>query len=65
MSRIGKKPIEIPKGVKINITEGAVDVTGPKGTLNTALPEGITLRVDGDERLAPAAQQEQRGDGRL
>jgi large subunit ribosomal protein L6 len=51
MSRIGKKPIEIPKGVKLNITEGTVEVTGPKGTLKTALPEGVTLREDGTQLL--------------
>ena len=45
MSRIGKKPIAIPKGVKININDGTVEVTGPKGTLTTSVPEGISFRL--------------------
>jgi large subunit ribosomal protein L6 len=52
MSRIGKKPIAIPKGVKINIQNGTVEVTGPKGTLTTAVPEGVMFRVDGDQLIA-------------
>jgi len=52
MSRIGKKPIVIPKGVKVNIAGGAVEVTGPKGNLSTALPEGVGFRVEGDQLLA-------------
>ena len=52
MSRIGRKPISIPKGVKLKIENGAVEVTGPKGTLAVPLPEGIKCRVDGDELIA-------------
>ena len=33
MSRIGKKPITIPKGVTVKVVEGAVDVQGPKGKM--------------------------------
>jgi large subunit ribosomal protein L6 len=52
MSRIGKKPIAIPQGVKININDGTVEVTGPKGTLTTSVPEGISFRVEGDQLIA-------------
>jgi large subunit ribosomal protein L6 len=52
MSRIGKKPIAIPKGVKVNITDGVVEVTGPKGTLTTEVPEGIKFKIDGDQLIA-------------
>ena len=52
MSRIGKKPIEIPKGVKVAIDDGVVEVTGPRGTLKTTIPEGVKLRQDGDQLLA-------------
>jgi large subunit ribosomal protein L6 len=52
MSRIGKKPIAVPKGVKINIADGKVEVTGPKGTLKTTIPDGVTLRVDNDQLVA-------------
>ena len=52
MSRIGRKPISIPKGVKVKIENGAVEVTGPKGTLAVPLPEGIKCRVEGDELIA-------------
>src|SRR5580698_5585122 len=41
MSRIGKKPIAIPKGVTVKIEGNAVLVQGPKGKLDTALPTGI------------------------
>ena len=52
MSRIGKKPISIPKGVKININDGVIEVNGPKGNLTTNVPAGITFRVDGDQLVA-------------
>ncbi len=38
MSRIGKKVIAIPKGVKVDVKAGAVEVQGPKGKLLQALP---------------------------
>jgi len=41
MSRIGKKPIPIPKGVTVKIEGDRVAVQGPKGKLDTALPGGI------------------------
>jgi large subunit ribosomal protein L6 len=43
MSRIGKKPIPIPKGVTVKIDGNTVLVQGPKGKLDTSLPTGITV----------------------
>ena len=43
MSRIGKKPIPIPKGVTVKIEGNTVLVQGPKGKLDTPLPSGITM----------------------
>ncbi|MBF8301316.1 MAG: ribosomal protein [Acidobacteria bacterium] len=43
MSRIGKKPIPIPKGVTVKVGPDAVEVQGPKGTLRQALPPGIVF----------------------
>ena len=43
MSRIGKKPIPLPKGVTVKIEGGAVAVQGPKGKLETPLPRGIRM----------------------
>ena len=40
MSRIGKKPIAVPKDVKIAITGNVVTVQGPKGKLDTTVPAG-------------------------
>lgn len=57
MSRVGKKSIEIPKDVKINITDSAVEVQGPKGKLTTTIPSGITLKVD-DGKLVAERQTE-------
>jgi large subunit ribosomal protein L6 len=48
MSRIGKKPIELPAKVSVKIgTNGAVNVEGPKGKLAWTLPAGVTGSVEG------------------
>jgi large subunit ribosomal protein L6 len=47
MSRVGKKPIPVPAGVKISIGD-VMDVQGPKGKLTVPIPEGISIeQVDG------------------
>src|SRR6201987_619906 len=43
MSRIGKKPIALPKGVTVKIEGNTVAVQGPKGKLDTQLPRGIRM----------------------
>ncbi len=43
MSRIGRKPIPLPKGVTVKIEGSTVAVQGPKGTLDTQLPAGIRV----------------------
>lgn len=43
MSRIGKKPIDIPSGVEVKINGGAVVVKGPKGELSQTVPAEITV----------------------
>ena len=45
MSRIGKKPIAIPKGVTVQVVAGAVEVQGPKGKLRQAHPASIAFQV--------------------
>jgi large subunit ribosomal protein L6 len=52
MSRIGKKPIAIPKGVKVDVKPGTVEIQGPKGTLQQPLPPGIGFKLDGDQLTA-------------
>jgi large subunit ribosomal protein L6 len=52
MSRIGKKPIAIPKGVKVDVKPGAVEIHGPKGKLNQPLPPGIGFEVNGENLQA-------------
>ena len=50
MSRIGKKPIEVPPKVKVNVgTEGAVTVEGPRGKLSWNLPKTVRARVEGNK----------------
>ena len=43
MSRIGRKPIPLPSGVKIALQSDRVEVQGPKGKLTVPLPHGITF----------------------
>jgi len=52
MSRIGKKPIPIPKGVTVKVTDQAVEVQGPKGKLSQACPPGIRYEMQDGQLLA-------------
>lgn len=46
MSRLGKAPIPLPKGVEVKVSGNQVSVKGPKGTLTQELPKGISARVE-------------------
>jgi len=49
MSRIGKRPVEIPKGVTVECHGHEVHVKGPKGTLAESLPDAVEVEVEGAE----------------
>ncbi len=59
MSRIGKKPIVIPKGVTVNIQSGELEVKGSKGVLKTPIPQGISFKVEGEALVAERSSDEQ------
>jgi large subunit ribosomal protein L6 len=60
MSRIGRKPIPLPSGVKIAIQGGKIDVQGPKGKLSLAVPHGISFEQKDGVLTALRASDEQR-----
>lgn len=47
MSRIGIKPIELPKNVKVQVSGARVNVEGPKGKLEYTVPRQIAVKVEG------------------
>ena len=60
MSRIGKKPIELPKGVEVKQDGNAVTIKGPKGSLSTALIPGISVKVENNVVQFTRANEEQK-----
>jgi large subunit ribosomal protein L6 len=49
MSRIGRKPLPLPKGVTLSQKPGQFSVKGPKGELAKNLPAGISIKLEGDK----------------
>ena len=58
MSRIGKKPIAIPKGVTVKVAGDAVEVQGPKGKLRQAFPAGIDFEMADGHLVAKTATED-------
>ena len=58
MSRIGKKPIPIPKGVTVTVAGAAIEVRGPRGTLATPFPPGVTFEIVDGQVLARTVRQD-------
>ncbi|HWF04837.1 MAG TPA: 50S ribosomal protein L6 [Candidatus Angelobacter sp.] len=58
MSRIGKKPIPLPTGVKYEVKGNTVTVNGPKGQVQTHLPSGVELKqADGNINIVRQSDQ--------
>jgi large subunit ribosomal protein L6 len=55
MSRIGRKPLPLPKGVTLNQKPGAISVKGPKGELSKVVPDGVSIKIEGDKILVVRA----------
>ena len=62
MSRVGKAPVKIQQGVKVEIKDSLIKVEGPKGKLSHTLPRGVTAKVESgmvlinrDDAAAPNA----------
>lgn len=49
MSRIGKRPIEIPSGVEVKLGAETIEVKGPKGTLQTPADSNVRYEVEGSQ----------------
>jgi len=60
MSRIGRKPITIPQGVKVQAAGGVVSAEGPKGKLVQPLPPGLSAKVEGNHVLISRAGEERK-----
>ena len=60
MSRVGKAPIVIPKGVDVKSDGNAVRVKGPKGELTTRVPTGLTVSIEnGVVRFSRSSEEPQ------
>lgn len=60
MSRIGLKPIPVPSAVQVKISPEMVEVKGPKGTLETRIPQGIEVKLeDGLLQLSRGSEDKQ------
>jgi large subunit ribosomal protein L6 len=46
MSKVGKIPVSLPKGVAVTVADGTVTCKGPKGELSVGIPDCITITVD-------------------
>jgi large subunit ribosomal protein L6 len=58
MSRIGRKVITVPKGVTVTINDAELNVKGPKGSLKTPIPRGISFKLEGDQLQAERTSDE-------
>src|SRR5579862_5562826 len=62
MSRIGRKPIQVPAGVLVSIDPGRVTVSGPKGELRQEVPQRMTIEQADD--VITVTRPTERGDDR-
>lgn len=58
MSRVGRMPIAIPKGVEVEINGSYVRVKGPKGEISRVLPAAMTVEVEGSNIMVTRPNDE-------
>jgi large subunit ribosomal protein L6 len=62
MSRVGKLPVALPKGVEANVAADAVSIKGPLGTLALPLTKDVRVKKDGDTLAIEVVDGSDRGD---
>jgi len=62
MSRVGKLPVPLPKGVEANVAANAVSIKGPLGTLALPLTQDIRVKKEGDSLEIEVANDSDRAD---
>ena len=60
MSKIGKKVIEIPAGVELQINGSTVTVKGPKGQLVHTFAKGVSVKTEGTQAITAVENEDQR-----
>lgn len=60
MSRVGKKPIPIPKGVTVVIKDNVINVKGPKGELTNTFRDGISVKTAEGEVIVERAADDKK-----
>ena len=60
MSRIGKLPVELPDGVNASIANGEVSISGPKGSLNLNLSDGVNVEQEDKSLVVNLSSQSHR-----
>lgn len=60
MSRIGRKPIDVPSGVDVKVNGPEVSVKGKLGELTWSVPDGISIAVDGGRVVVQRANEEKK-----
>ena len=58
MSRVGRKVIVVPAGVKVQVSPRALAIQGPKGKLSTPVPPGITFALEGQQLTCKRSNDE-------
>ncbi|MCO5107853.1 MAG: 50S ribosomal protein L6 [Burkholderiaceae bacterium] len=57
MSRVGKNPVSVPAGVEVTLTDGAITVKGPLGTLTQRVDPLVRIARDGAQLAFPPADE--------
>ena len=57
MSRIGRMPIPLTTGIEVTISDGVVQVKGPRGELSQAIPQGINVELVDDQLIVTRARE--------
>jgi large subunit ribosomal protein L6 len=60
VSRIGKKPVEVPKGVNVTLAEGNITIKGPKGELSRRVPPMVAVQSDGGKIMVTKTSNDRR-----
>lgn len=51
LSRVGKRPVALPKGVNVTLSSTRIEIQGPKGKLGMDIPPSVTVKKDGENLL--------------